>query len=70
VPDSEPEDRDERREVDVSEREVPGRSQEVELVAIPAVAAEERRRESDQDNGRSRTSDEGGRDGCAFAASR
>ena len=31
-----------RREVDVAERQVPARLQEVQLVAIPAVAAEER----------------------------
>ena len=62
--------RHERREVDVPKREVPRRGQEVQLVAIPAVAAEERRGESDEHHRRGRASEEGGRDRCAFRPSR
>jgi hypothetical protein len=70
VLDDEAEDGHQRREVDVPEREVLRGRQEVELVAVPAVATEERRRESDKDDRRGGTSEEGGRDRCAFAASR
>ena len=60
----------ERREVDVPEREVPRGGQEVELVPIPAVAAEERRSRGDEYDARRRSSDERGRDRGAKPLSR
>jgi hypothetical protein len=70
VPDGEREHRHERREVDVAEGEMPGGGQEVQLVAVPAVAAEERRGEGDENDRCGCTPEERGRDRCAFAASR
>ena len=51
-------DRRRRGEVDVAERQVPGRLQEVQLVAIPAVATEERQREAELQQGGDRAGEQ------------